>query len=60
MIWCNVLAEGTGKKIDWVYEIMQCILDLWGVDELTRTTIYYYVIDPEYLQLPLVDGYSFI
>lgn len=60
LVWCNVVAEGTGKKINWVYEITQCILDLWGVDELKRRTIHYYVIDREYLQLPRVDRYSFI
>ncbi|OBT39618.1 hypothetical protein VE00_09763 [Pseudogymnoascus sp. WSF 3629] len=60
LIWCNLLAEGTGKKINWIYEITQCIFDLRGAYELKTTMIRSYGMDPEYLQLPRVDGYSFV
>jgi hypothetical protein len=60
LIWCNVLAEGIGKKINWVYEVTQCILDLWGVDELKRKRIPYHMFDPNCFGLQRSEGFSFI
>ncbi|KFY41490.1 hypothetical protein V494_02970 [Pseudogymnoascus sp. VKM F-4513 (FW-928)] len=60
LVSCNVLAEATGKKIHWVYEITRSIVELWSADGLKTKRENYDQIGNEYLTICGRNGFSFV